>query len=70
MTEQHHDPAMTIGAFARRSRLSLKALRPYDEMGLLTPRPVDPDNGYRYYVDEQGSRARHEPACDIAFPIA
>lgn len=49
---------MTIGAFARRTRLSLKALRLYDEMGLLIPRHVDPDNRYRYYVDGQVARAR------------
>ncbi len=49
---------MTIGAFARRSRLSLKALRIYDEMGLLRPAWVDPSNGYRYYVESQVQRAR------------
>jgi DNA-binding transcriptional MerR regulator len=49
---------MSIGAFARRSRLSLKALRLYDELGLLAPAHVDPDSGYRYYVAEQVDRAR------------
>ena len=49
---------MTIGAFARRSRLSLKALRLYDELGLLAPAHVDADTGYRYYVAEQVDRAR------------
>lgn len=49
---------MTIGAFARRSRLSLKALRLYDELGLLAPAHVDPETGYRYYVAEQVDRAR------------
>jgi DNA-binding transcriptional MerR regulator len=38
-----------IGQFAAASRLSLKALRMYDQNGLLTPRRVDPDSGYRYY---------------------
>ncbi|NND02680.1 MAG: MerR family transcriptional regulator [Acidimicrobiia bacterium] len=52
------DETMTIGAFAKRSRLSMKALRLYDEMGLLAPRYVDPDNGYRYYTDSQVDRAR------------
>ena len=49
---------MTIGAFARRSRLSLKALRLYDELNLLSPAHVDTDSGYRYYVAEQVDRAR------------
>jgi DNA-binding transcriptional MerR regulator len=49
---------MTIGAFARRSRLSLKALRLYDELGLLRPATVDDANGYRRYGDDQVERAR------------
>lgn len=52
------EDAMTIGAFSRRSRLSLKALRMYDEMELLRPAWVDPSNGYRYYVASQVDRAR------------
>ena len=32
---------LTIGAFARASRLSPKALRIYDELGLLRPVHVD-----------------------------
>jgi hypothetical protein len=39
---------MSIGEFARRSRLSPKALRLYNELGLLTPARVDDDSGYRY----------------------
>ena len=49
---------MTIGEFARKTRLSSKALRLYDSMGLLTPAFVDPDSGYRYYRNEQVERAR------------
>lgn len=49
---------MSIGAFARRSRLSLKALRLYDTMGLLPPVYVDPDSGYRYYSEAQIKKAR------------
>ncbi|MFR9675927.1 MerR family transcriptional regulator [Streptomyces sp. TR02-1] len=48
----------TIGAFARASRLSPKALRLYDELGLLIPAHVDPVNGYRRYAPEQLERAR------------
>ena len=47
---------MTIGAFARRTRLSAKALRLYDRLGLLTPARVDPDSGYRLYCDDQVER--------------
>ncbi|MFD8837218.1 MerR family transcriptional regulator [Streptomyces griseofuscus] len=49
---------LTIGAFARVSRLSPKALRLYDELALLRPARVDPDAGYRYYAAGQLGRAR------------
>ena len=40
---------MSIGEFARLSRLSAKALRLYDELRLLPPARVDPDSGHRWY---------------------
>ena len=40
---------MTIGQFAQSTGLSAKALRLYDEIGLLTPAEVDPSSGYRRY---------------------
>ncbi|MEV7283817.1 MerR family transcriptional regulator [Streptomyces sp. NPDC093252] len=49
---------LTIGAFARASRLSPKALRLYDGLDLLRPARVDPDTGYRYYAAGQLERAR------------
>jgi protein phosphatase len=49
---------LTIGAFARATRLSPKALRLYDELGLLPPARVDPVTGYRLYAPEQVERAR------------
>lgn len=49
---------LTIGVFARRSRLSLKALRLYERLGLLRPAMIDPDNGYRRYREEQLFTAR------------
>lgn len=49
---------LTIGAFAKASRLSPKALRLYDESGLLTPVRVDPVTGYRFYAPEQLEQAR------------
>jgi DNA-binding transcriptional MerR regulator len=47
------DGLIPIGQFAAASRLSLKALRLYDQSGLLPARFVDPDSGYRYYAFEQ-----------------
>ena len=44
---------MTIGEFSARTRLSAKALRLYDRLGLVLPVDVDSNNGYRYYVEEQ-----------------
>src|SRR5690349_9064838 len=49
---------LTIGAFARESRLSPKALRLYDDLGLLPPARVDPASGYRLYRPDQLERAR------------
>jgi len=49
---------LSIGAFARAARLSPKALRLYDELGLLTPARVDEWSGYRYYSPDQLERAR------------
>lgn len=53
-----HDRLLSIGAFARRSRLSVKALRLYDRSGLLRPADVDPATGYRRYRESQLLRAR------------
>ena len=49
---------LTIGAFARAARLSPKALRLYDSLGLLTPAHVDEVSGYRFYRPDQLERAR------------
>ncbi|MBD0844310.1 MerR family transcriptional regulator [Streptomyces sp. TRM68416] len=49
---------LTIGAFAARSRLSAKALRLYDRLGLLAPAHVDEVSGYRYYRAGQVDQAR------------
>ncbi len=49
---------MSIGEFARRSRLSAKALRLYDELGLLVPARVDELSGYCFYEDAQLDQAR------------
>jgi DNA-binding transcriptional MerR regulator len=49
---------ISIGEFARRSRLSHKALRLYDERGVLVPSRVDQATGYRYYDAAQLDQAR------------
>lgn len=48
---------MPIGRFSNACRLSIKALRHYDEQGVLMPAHVDPDTGYRYYRPEQARDA-------------
>jgi DNA-binding transcriptional MerR regulator len=53
-----HVDQMSIGEFARRSRLSAKALRLYDALGLLPPARVDEDSGYRFYELGQLKQAR------------
>jgi len=48
---------MPIGRFSNACRLSIKALRYYDERDILKPAYVDPDTGYRYYRQQQGRDA-------------
>ena len=52
------DRLLSIGAFAHRSRLSIKALRLYERSGLLMPAEVNPATGYRRYRERQLLRAR------------
>jgi DNA-binding transcriptional MerR regulator len=49
---------VSIGEFSRLSRLSPKALRLYDDLGLLAPDHVDAATGYRWYADTQLDQAR------------
>jgi DNA-binding transcriptional MerR regulator len=49
---------LTIGEFGRRARLSARALRLYDRMGILVPDQVDPASGYRRYAEPQLGTAR------------
>jgi effector-binding domain-containing protein len=44
---------LPIGRFSEICRLSVPALRHYDELGLLPPAAVDSDTGYRYYSISQ-----------------
>ena len=57
MASMHEEQLISIGEFAASTRLSIKALRHYDEHGLLTPAHVDPVTSYRYYRRDQRDRA-------------
>ena len=45
-----------IGKMAEINHVSISTLRLYDKLGLLKPRYVDPDSGYRYYDIHQNAR--------------
>lgn len=45
-----------IGRFSRLCGLTVKALRHYDEIGLLKPARVDGSTGYRYYSPSNYAR--------------
>lgn len=47
---------ISIGKMAAMNRISIPTLRLYDEKGLLKPRYVDPETGYRYYDINQNAR--------------
>jgi len=49
---------LSIGNFASMTRLSIKALRLYDQLGILQPLHIDPQSGYRYYGVDQVLGAR------------
>ena len=42
-----------IGMFSKMNHVTIKALRHYDEIGLLKPIYTDEENGYRYYSSRQ-----------------
>lgn len=44
---------LKIGDFSKLSRISVRMLRHYDEIGLLTPEVTDEWTGYRYYSEYQ-----------------
>lgn len=48
----------SIGGFANLTGLSFKALRLYDQLGILQPHHTDPQTGYRYYGVDQLPSAR------------
>lgn len=44
---------LKIGEFSKLSRVSIRMLRHYDDIGLLKPAETDEFTGYRYYREEQ-----------------
>lgn len=48
-----NQPMLSIGRFSQLTGLTMRALRLYDELGLLRPDVVDADSRYRYYTTEQ-----------------
>ena len=44
---------LKIGDFSKLSRVSIRMLRHYDDLGLLKPAEIDTFTGYRYYREEQ-----------------
>ena len=59
-----------IGEFSRLSRVSVRMLRHYDQLGLLTPSETDPFTGYRYYSAEQLPRLNRIIALrDLGFSL-
>jgi DNA-binding transcriptional MerR regulator/effector-binding domain-containing protein len=59
-----------IGDFAALGRVSVRMLRHYDALGLLTPARVDSSTGYRYYSADQLSRLNRIIALkDLGFTL-
>lgn len=44
---------LSIGEFSKICEVSTKTLRYYDEIGLINPDEINPENGYRYYSIKQ-----------------
>ncbi len=59
-----------ISDFSKFSRVSIKMLRHYDQIGLLTPTYVDPATNYRYYSADQLPRLNRIIALkDLGFSL-
>ena len=62
---------LKIGTFSKLSRISIRMLRHYDEIGLLRPAETDPESGYRYYSASQLREAgRIQSLRDMGFGLA
>ena len=59
-----------IGDFARLSKVTVKALRHYESVGLLQPAHIDASTGYRYYMASQMSKLNRIMALkDLGFSL-
>jgi effector-binding domain-containing protein len=59
-----------IGDFSKLGRVTVKTLRYYDQIGLLTPAEVDPFTGYRTYTADQMDRLNRILALkDLGFTL-
>ena len=62
---------LRIGDFSKLSRISIRMLRHYDEIGLLIPKSTDYFTSYRYYSEEQLSTAGRITALkDMGFSLS
>ena len=62
---------LKIGDFSKLSRISIRMLRHYDEIGLLVPQTTDSVTGYRYYGEDQLPVAGRITALkDMGFSLA
>ncbi|RDB64210.1 MerR family DNA-binding transcriptional regulator [Gordonibacter pamelaeae] len=63
-------PMLQIGEFSRLSRISVRMLRHYDQVGLLKPAEQDAQTGYRRYAVSQLAEANRITVLrDLGFPI-
>ena len=61
---------LKIGEFSALARISIRTLRHYDEVGLLSPAHIDSDSGYRYYSVSQLPRLHRILVLrDLGFPL-
>ena len=62
---------LKIGDFSKLSRISIRMLRHYDEIGLLVPKTTDSFTSYRYYGEDQLPVASRITALkDMGFGLA
>ena len=62
---------LKIGEFSKLSRVSVRMLRHYDEIGLLKPAEIDDFTDYRYYREDQlPAVGRITALKDMGFPLA
>lgn len=62
---------LKIGDFSKLSRISIRMLRHYDEIGLLIPESIDSFTGYRFYSETQLTLANRIQALkDMGFGLS